>query len=129
MANSVDPDQEQSDLGLHCLHMPFLSDIGVQNFRTFTALNNMLNPERANHNSSRWHFNYLFILDKQTVHMKCQVWFLRKKLIKKIRMLSAIILLSTLKVNLQSKILVSTVWLMQCFTRIILIGGWCIMTT
>ena len=23
MANSVDPDQEQSDLGLHCLHMPF----------------------------------------------------------------------------------------------------------
>ena len=30
MTNSVDPDQtapqEQSDLGLHCLHMPFLSD-------------------------------------------------------------------------------------------------------
>ena len=23
MANSVDPDQEQSDLGLHCLHMKF----------------------------------------------------------------------------------------------------------
>ena len=30
MANSVDPDQtaplEQSDLGLHCLHMAILSD-------------------------------------------------------------------------------------------------------
>ena len=23
MVNSVDPDQEKSDLGLHCLHMPF----------------------------------------------------------------------------------------------------------
>ena len=23
MANSIDPDQEQSDLGLHCLHMSF----------------------------------------------------------------------------------------------------------
>ena len=27
--------QEQSDLGLHCLHV-ILSDTGVQNFRTFT---------------------------------------------------------------------------------------------
>ena len=26
MANIVDPDQEQSGLGLHCLHMPFMSD-------------------------------------------------------------------------------------------------------
>ena len=33
MANSVDPDQ-QSDLGLHCLH--FIRNFGVLNFRTFT---------------------------------------------------------------------------------------------
>ena len=25
MAKSVDPDQEQSDLSLHCLHMPYMS--------------------------------------------------------------------------------------------------------
>ena len=43
MANSVDPDQtapfwlkEQSDLGLHCLHMPFCQKIWHTNFRTFT---------------------------------------------------------------------------------------------
>ena len=40
IANSVDPDQtaplEQSDLGLHCLHMYFVSDLEVQNFNTFT---------------------------------------------------------------------------------------------
>ena len=33
IANSVDPDQtaplEQSDLGLHCLHMYFVSDLEV----------------------------------------------------------------------------------------------------
>ena len=39
MANSVDPDQtvpyEQSDLGLHCLHMPFfVRHFDVQEFRT-----------------------------------------------------------------------------------------------
>ena len=44
MANSVDPDQtapkEQSDLGLHCLHMPchFVKYFGVGNFRTFTVM-------------------------------------------------------------------------------------------
>ena len=40
MANSVDPDQpqEQFDLGLHCLHMPFVSNFGVQNFRTLTII-------------------------------------------------------------------------------------------
>ena len=27
MANSVNPDQEQSDLGLHCLHRPVCPDI------------------------------------------------------------------------------------------------------
>ena len=32
MANSVDPDQEQSDLGLHCLRMSFCH----RNVRTFT---------------------------------------------------------------------------------------------
>ena len=26
IAKSVDPDLEQSDLGLHCFHMPFLSE-------------------------------------------------------------------------------------------------------
>ena len=35
MANSVDP--YQSDLGLHCLHMPFVGNFGEQNFRTFTV--------------------------------------------------------------------------------------------
>ena len=38
--NSVDLDQtapqEQSDLGLHCLQMPFIGHFGVQNFGTFT---------------------------------------------------------------------------------------------
>ena len=29
MANIVDPDQEQSDLGLHCLQMPFCRKILV----------------------------------------------------------------------------------------------------
>ena len=39
MANSVDPDQtapsglqEQSDLGLHCLHMPFCETLRCINF-------------------------------------------------------------------------------------------------
>ena len=36
MANSVDPDQtalqEQSDLGLHCLHMPFSQNIWFTKF-------------------------------------------------------------------------------------------------
>ena len=42
MTNSVDPDQtapslkEQSDLGLHCLIMPFVRHFDVRNFRTFT---------------------------------------------------------------------------------------------
>ena len=40
MANSVDPDQtalsEQSDQGLHCLHMPFIRSFDVQHFRTFS---------------------------------------------------------------------------------------------
>ena len=43
MTNSVDPDQtapsavlkEHSDLGLHCLHMQFVKNVNVQNFRTF----------------------------------------------------------------------------------------------
>ena len=31
--------KEQSDLGLHCLHMLFLvRNLGVQNFRTFTII-------------------------------------------------------------------------------------------
>ena len=29
MANSVDPDQEQSDLGLHCLLMHFCPKLGI----------------------------------------------------------------------------------------------------
>ena len=33
MAYSVDLDQEQSDLGLHCLHMLFVRKAGVQNFQ------------------------------------------------------------------------------------------------
>ena len=34
-ANSVDPDQTAlSDLGLHCLHLPFVTKVGVQNIRT-----------------------------------------------------------------------------------------------
>ena len=41
MANSVDPDQtapEQSDLGLHGLHMLYLvSNFNLQNFKTFTV--------------------------------------------------------------------------------------------
>ena len=42
MANSVDPDQtaplqEQSDLGLHCLHMPICQQLWCTNFRTFTT--------------------------------------------------------------------------------------------
>ena len=40
-ANSVDPDQtapkEQSDLGLHCLHMPIYWPLWCTNFRTFTV--------------------------------------------------------------------------------------------
>ena len=36
MANSVDPDQGQSDLGLHRLHLPFVRNFGVWNFRIFT---------------------------------------------------------------------------------------------
>ena len=36
MANSVDPDQtaplEQSDLGLHCLHMPFIQTLWRSKF-------------------------------------------------------------------------------------------------
>ena len=35
-ANGVDPDQKQSDLGLHCLHIPFYWQLCVRNFRTFT---------------------------------------------------------------------------------------------
>ena len=35
MANSEDPDQ--TDQGLHCLHMPFVRNYGVRNFRTFTG--------------------------------------------------------------------------------------------
>ena len=36
IANSVDPDQTtQSDLGLHCLHMP---NFCVRNFGTFTVI-------------------------------------------------------------------------------------------
>ena len=41
LPNSVGPDQtapeEQSDLGLHSLHMPFVRNFSVQNFRTFTV--------------------------------------------------------------------------------------------
>ena len=36
MENSVDPVQEQSDLSLYCLPMPFCKNFSVQNFRTFT---------------------------------------------------------------------------------------------
>ena len=37
MANSVDPDQTApSDLGLHCLHMPFCQKLWCSKFRTFT---------------------------------------------------------------------------------------------
>ena len=32
MTNSVDPDQEQSDLGLHCLHMPFFQKLCCMKF-------------------------------------------------------------------------------------------------
>ena len=32
MANSIDPDQEQSDLGLHCLHMPFYQGLWCMDF-------------------------------------------------------------------------------------------------
>ena len=32
--------QEQSDLGLHCMHMPFYQKIGVQSFRTYTVFIN-----------------------------------------------------------------------------------------
>ena len=35
MANSVDPDQ-QSDLGLHCLHMSFFQILWCSKFWTFT---------------------------------------------------------------------------------------------
>ena len=41
MANIVDTDQtapKQFDLGLHCLHMPFVRNFGVQNFRTFIVV-------------------------------------------------------------------------------------------
>ena len=42
MANSVDPDQtapvEQSDQGLHCLHMPFCQILRFQKFRIFTIV-------------------------------------------------------------------------------------------
>ena len=33
MVNSVDPDQEQSDLGLHCLHRTFCQKLWSMNFR------------------------------------------------------------------------------------------------
>ena len=36
MANSVDSDEAQYDLSLHCLYMSFYQIFGVQNFRTFT---------------------------------------------------------------------------------------------
>ena len=32
-ADSVDPDQQQSDLGLFCLHIPGCYKNGVQNFK------------------------------------------------------------------------------------------------
>ena len=42
MANSVDPDQtalqEQSDLGQHCLHMPFCKTLRCSKFMIFTIL-------------------------------------------------------------------------------------------
>ena len=46
MANTVDPDQttnyfKQSDLCLHCLHMPFCETLSVQTFRKFTILYNV----------------------------------------------------------------------------------------
>ena len=42
MVNSVHPEQTAAmsslDLDLHCLHMPFVRNFGVQNFRTFTVI-------------------------------------------------------------------------------------------
>ena len=41
MTNSVDPDQaapkKLSDLGLHCLHMPFCQQLWCTTVRTFTV--------------------------------------------------------------------------------------------
>ena len=36
MANGVDPNQEQCDLGVHYLHIPFCQKFVVQKLRTFT---------------------------------------------------------------------------------------------
>ena len=36
MANSVDP--EQSDLGLHCFHMPFYQERWCMKFKEFTVI-------------------------------------------------------------------------------------------
>ena len=39
MANSDDPDQTAPlGVGLHCLQMLFVRNIGVQNFRKFTVM-------------------------------------------------------------------------------------------
>ena len=38
MANSVDPDQTASDLGMHCFHMPFLSETLVFDIYHMTCI-------------------------------------------------------------------------------------------